>query len=179
MTRKPLFGHARDWGLDDLHPFDDLLPVVIPEPDTPGFRRAIDAVESLVLLVVVGGILPGCAGAFWRRLPVRGPLSVCWEQLGGILAIRWTCSSFGIAPGETITLEKFIAAVAFFGTYPAIPSGAVIGGLCVAAGFVSVFATLSPDHQFCNYAAAHHQGCLRAISTTRCKREDSKSSDRR
>ena len=106
-------------------------------------------VESLVLLVVVGGVL-----SWMRRRIVATPdgqraFVGVMGALGGILAIRWTCSSFGIAPGVTITLEKFIAAVAFFGSYPAIPSGAVIGGLCVAGGFVGV---LEPSLQITSSA---------------------------
>ena len=68
---------------------------------------------------------PGCAGAFWRRLPVRGPLSVCWEPWGNSRN-PLDLQQFWYRSGKTITLEKFIAAVAFFGTYPAIPSSAVI-----------------------------------------------------
>jgi len=58
--------------------------------------------------------------------------------LGGMLAIRWACASFGIEAGATITLEKFVVAAAFITAYPAIPSGMKIGFLSLAAGAVGV-----------------------------------------
>jgi len=58
--------------------------------------------------------------------------------LGGMLAVRWACASFGIEAGAAITLEKFVVAVAFITAYPAIPSGMKIGGLSLVAAVIGV-----------------------------------------
>ncbi len=64
--------------------------------------------------------------------------------LGGLVLIRWACGTFGMSGEEAITLEKFLVGMTFITAFPAIPSGMVIGFLCIGAG---CFGVLVPDHR--------------------------------